>query len=511
MKLATHKRKNWIIAGVAAACFVIGTILSHRIEPGVRVQKVTLVENTPALQFLPVGAGPHPVALLAHGYMSCKENLFRYGEAFAAAGFVCFDPDLPGHGMSQRTFTVLDTVQALDSIAREVGPVDVFVGHSMGGFVGGEAVREGGMNPGLFIGVGSMPVLGDNAPPLLLLSGRFDEAFPPALLKTRTDARVVISPWADHGLEIWSPVLVNAAVEAACDAVHKTPPPPSTVWLWRFAGVALAILAAGKLASCLTDLYPQLARFRGLLISGLIVAAFMLTITGLGIDVTPHPRSFPKHSASMAVTLLLAIAAGRWRIPRWSFAALGIVVMVIAVGWVKVFGGPATARLVISTFTFAAILIVGTVIGWIAGRRGSRLQGDIAMAVIVGCAAFQWNQPPRTAAAVFKPHVAVELNSTNYDAFLGQYLFPPDYRFWTGVKLTIWRERGQLFGRGQTPTELGDVFKLYPGSETNFFVAPENERELTFVKNGKGLVTAAIVRDPEMPDSEGKKLPDSSK
>lgn len=206
--------------------------------------------------------------------------------------------------MSPRMFTVLDTVQTLDAIAREVGPVDVFAGHSMGGFVGGEAVREGGMKPGLFIGIGSMPVLGDNAPPLLLLSGRFDEAFPPALLKTRTDARVVISPWADHGLEIWSPVLVNAAVKAACDAVHKTPPPPPTAWLLRFAGVVLAILAAGKLASCLTDLFPRLARFRGLLISGSIVAAFMLTITGLGIDATPHPRSFPKHSATMAITLL---------------------------------------------------------------------------------------------------------------------------------------------------------------------------------------------------------------
>src|ERR1017187_6563593 len=331
MMLATHKRKNWIIAGVAAVCFVIGIVLSHRIEPGVRIQKVTLVENTPALQFLPVGAGPHPVVLLAHGYMSCKENLFRYGEAFAAAGFVCFDPDLPGHGMSPRMFTVLDTVQTLDAIAREVGPVDVFAGHSMGGFVGGEAVREGGMKPGLFIGIGSMPVLGDNAPPLLLLSGRFDEAFPAALLKTRTDARVVISPWADHGLEIWSPVLVNAAVKAACDAVHKTPPPPPTAWLLRFAGVVLAILAAGKLASCLTDLFPRLARFRGLLISGSIVAAFMLTITGLGIDATPHPRSFPKHGATMAITLLLAIVAGRWRIPRWTFAALGIFVMVLAI------------------------------------------------------------------------------------------------------------------------------------------------------------------------------------
>ncbi len=38
------------------------------------------------------------------------------------------------------------------------------------------------------------------------------------------------------------------------------------------------MLAAGKLASFLTDLLLQLARFRGLFIGGSIAAAFMLTV-----------------------------------------------------------------------------------------------------------------------------------------------------------------------------------------------------------------------------------------
>ena len=70
--------RNWFIAGVAAVCFITGVALSHLIEPGVRVQKVTLAEKTPALEFLPAGAVPHPVALLAHGYAGSKETLFRY-------------------------------------------------------------------------------------------------------------------------------------------------------------------------------------------------------------------------------------------------------------------------------------------------------------------------------------------------------------------------------------------------------------------------------------------------
>ena len=40
--------RNWIVAGVATVCFITGVVLSHRIEPGVRVEKVTLAEDTPA-------------------------------------------------------------------------------------------------------------------------------------------------------------------------------------------------------------------------------------------------------------------------------------------------------------------------------------------------------------------------------------------------------------------------------------------------------------------------------
>ena len=37
--------RNWIIAGVAAVCFVTGVALSRLVEPGVRVEKVTLAED----------------------------------------------------------------------------------------------------------------------------------------------------------------------------------------------------------------------------------------------------------------------------------------------------------------------------------------------------------------------------------------------------------------------------------------------------------------------------------
>jgi alpha-beta hydrolase superfamily lysophospholipase len=496
-------RRNWIIAAIAAICFITGVALSYRIEPGVRVEKVTLAEETPALKFSPVGPGPHPVALLAHGYASSKEAFFRYGEALAAAGFVCYSVDQPGHGASPQTYTLMEAAHTLEAVAREVGPIDVFVGWSMGGSTGGEAVRQGGMKPGLFIAVGSMPVLGDHAPPLLFLAGQFEEVFTPALLKTRTDARLVISPWSDHFLEGFDPVLVNAAVEAACAAVHQTPPAPPTAWRWRLLGAALAMLAAGKLASCLTDLFPRLARLRGLFIGVFIAVAFMLTIGGRWLDATPHLRL---QVIALPVILLLAIIAGKLRIPRWSLVALCVVVTAIAVCWFMASPSRPALILMASTVVLTPALIAGVVIGWFAARRGSRLQGDIAMAIFLGCVPFQCLELPRTAPETLAPHTAIKLDAELLDACVGEYEFPPDNAYWLKWKMTIRRQGDQLVEQITTKNKSYPAVEIYPESKTNFFVTAESPHELTFVNNDKGEVTMVIVRFPGIPVREGKKL-----
>jgi len=138
------RAQKWIIVVAAIISVGAGVALSHMIEPGVRVEKVMLAQQTPALKFIPTGSGPNPVALLAHGYAGSKETLFRYGEALATAGFVSYSVDQPGHGASPRPFTLMEATHVLEAVAREVGPVDVFAGWSMGGFTGGEAVREAG-------------------------------------------------------------------------------------------------------------------------------------------------------------------------------------------------------------------------------------------------------------------------------------------------------------------------------------------------------------------------------
>ncbi len=297
-------------------------------------------------------------------------------------------------------------------------------------------------------------------------------------------------------------MLVNAAVEAACAAVNKTPPPPSTAWRWRLLGAVLAMLAAGKLASCLTDLFPQLARFRGLFIGVFIAVAFLLTLGGRWLDATPHLRL---QGIAMPVIFLLAMIAGRLRIPRWSFAALGILVVVIAVCWLKVSPSVTVWVFVACAVVLTPALIAGVVIGWVAARRGSRLQGDIAMAIFVGFAPFQCLEPPRTAPEVPQPHDIIKLDAKLLDACIGEYEIASDNVFFTGTKVTIRRNGDHLVWQAFGITALPGALDLYPESETNFFLKI-NGAQVTFIKNDKGEVTAISHHMAGLPDSEGKKL-----
>jgi hypothetical protein len=506
------KNSRWI-AGAAITCLVAGALLANRVEPGIRVESITIAGDTPALHFIPAASGPRHVALLCHGFAAWKETLFRYGEALAAAGFDCYSVDLPGYGSSPRTyFSFIDAAHALEDAARAVGPVDVFLGHSMGGGVGGAAVRDGGLKPKLFIALGANPHLGKDGPPLLLLAGRFEEAVPVAVLKQRTDVRLVLGPWSEHCLELWDPVLVHEAVKAACAAVGQTSPPAPTVWRWRLAGEALGMLGALGLAFCLPTLPPRWAWARGLLVPVIFIVAMVLT-NNLWLDRVPHPRLFPGQIAVMIVTLLVVMGAGPLRVPRWSFVVLNVAVLIgslFIVTRVPVFHTPIPLALV--SVIFLPGMVAGTAIGGIAAFRGSRRDGDLAMAIIVGWFLIQLD-PHKTKAAdapAPKPSVAVKLDTKLYDACVGQYLFSPNILYGSPVKLTIRRQQNQLVGECSGENARVGAFNIYPTSETNFF--DKIDSRFTFIKNDHGEVTAVVRHLDGWPewDWEGKKLKKSA-
>jgi pimeloyl-ACP methyl ester carboxylesterase len=380
--LSINTYKSWFIAGVAAVCVVAGSVLSHRIEPGVRVEKTMLFENIPALRLFPATPGPHPKALLAHGNGASKEMLFRFGEALAAAGFDCYSVDQAGCGESPQSCSLTNRRLKFLEAERALGEVDVFIGHSMGAGTGSWSVREAGFRPKLFIGVGNTVTLGEHGPPVLLLFGRFEEFGIPAQM----NAQVVISPWSDHALEPFDPVLVNAAVKAACDTVGKPVPAPPTAWRWRFAGLVLGIAASLVLIFRLPELHPRLARVRRFIVPAVLLIAIILT-TGTWVSMTPQLRRIPLQLVLLVVIWLALVSLSRLRLPRWCLPevtgilalACGLVLFGLPLAYVK---GIFLSGLLMSISVISTVLLIPSLlVGRIATRGGSRRDGDVAMAI----------------------------------------------------------------------------------------------------------------------------------
>jgi pimeloyl-ACP methyl ester carboxylesterase len=374
--------RNWIAGGVAAVRFITGVALSQVIEPGIRVKKIMLTTNTPALRILPTTPGPHPKALLAHGGGGSKEMLFRFGEAFAAAGFDCYSVDQAGQGESPDPISLTNLVLAFPELERALGGVDVFIGHSLGGGAAAWSVRDLGFRPKLFIGLEAVADVGERGPPVLLLMARFGE-FRPLIetwLKAQTNAQVVFSPWCEHITAPYDAVLVNAGVKAACAAVGKPVPAAPTAWRWRLVGLVLGITGALGLMFCLPELHPRLARIRRFIVPGVLLIALILTL-GTWVGASPQLRRIPAHLVVLGVVWLALIGARRLRMPRWSLLVVAAILVLcfLAVYWATgIFSfGLLMAILAISTL----LLLPSVAVGRIATRGGSKRDGDIAMAI----------------------------------------------------------------------------------------------------------------------------------
>jgi hypothetical protein len=377
-------RTIWCVAIVSAVLLATGAFLSRKIEPCVTVSQVTIARDTPVLRFAPDAAGPHPVALLAHGVFCNKEMLFCYGEALAHAGFDCYSVDLPGHGQSPHPFRGEALGTSLAEAAGAVGPVDVFIGHSMGAYASALAETGHGFHPRLFIAIGALPNLGKGAPPLLLMSGELDEFVRPSWLRARTDARVEIFPRCNHLSELYDRRLVNSAVAAACETVGKAPPTAATCWRWRVSGLFLGWLGAIGLGKVVLGAsWPaRWLRWRAPLFSIVLIFGSAI-VTQPWIGAMPHLQRLPWCLGAGVLLWLLVTGLRRLKIPRWSLLALAAVCLVS--GAIVQFG----AILLLGALCFFA-LVAGTVFGAIAARHGTHGDGDIVLAITAGYVIGQW-------------------------------------------------------------------------------------------------------------------------
>jgi hypothetical protein len=205
----------------------------------------------------------------------------------------------------------------------------------------------------------------------------------------------VISPWSEHILEAFDPVLVRAAVKASCAAVGKPVPAAPTAWRWRIAGFVLGIAGAVVLIFRLPELHPRLAEFRRFIVPAIVVFAIILTM-GTWIGVTPQLRRIPQQLVLLVAIWLALAGLGKLRWPRWS---LPVVTGILAISsGVVLFGLPlAYTKGIWLAGVLMTILVMITVwllpsllVGRIATRGGSRRDGDVAMAIFASYAIGQF-------------------------------------------------------------------------------------------------------------------------
>ena len=178
---------------------------------------------------------------------------------------------------------------------------------------------------------------------------------------------------------------------------------------------------------------------------------------------------------------------------------------VIAAFWFRASQSRPALILMASTLVLMPALISGIVIAWFASRHGSRLQGDIAMAILLCCAPFRCWKMPRTALPAPTPHTAIKLDAKLVNACIGEYDIVPDNVFDTGAKVTIRRKGDHLVWQAFRDTAGQSALDLYPESETHFFFKTYGT-QVTFIKDDKGEVMAIRRHKPALPDREGKKL-----
>jgi D-alanyl-D-alanine-carboxypeptidase/D-alanyl-D-alanine-endopeptidase len=113
------------------------------------------------------------------------------------------------------------------------------------------------------------------------------------------------------------------------------------------------------------------------------------------------------------------------------------------------------------------------------------------------------DQPPQIPEPPKQP-VAIKLDTKFLDACVGHYEFATNAALAEGMKLTLRRQGDHLVSQAWAGNDTDGPVDVYPESETKFFDKFGNQ--WTFMKNGKGEVTAVILHGAAFSDYEGKKL-----
>lgn len=92
--------------------------------------------GSPAIELCPEKNTSFPVLLL-HGYGRCKEEMLPLATKLNMLGFICYIPDLSGHGKNKHVFSLNESETLIDRINYDFADKStaIIIGHSVGALI----------------------------------------------------------------------------------------------------------------------------------------------------------------------------------------------------------------------------------------------------------------------------------------------------------------------------------------------------------------------------------------
>jgi pimeloyl-ACP methyl ester carboxylesterase len=200
---------------------------------------------------------PKAVIVMGHGVSANRGVMATAAKAFAQNDYIVIAMDFWGHGRSRVKFDWEknpDQILAWCDWSREHFPnlPLAYMGHSMGGFAGAEAfARLDRPRPSAFVSMGALP---RNIVfcPMLVAAGDYEELFTieEARRRVKGEAELVRSPFSDHSLETWDPVLIERIIHWLNNTLHLEEPGhfPWASWALALLSTVLGSIAAVMVA-----------------------------------------------------------------------------------------------------------------------------------------------------------------------------------------------------------------------------------------------------------------------
>jgi pimeloyl-ACP methyl ester carboxylesterase len=247
----------------------VALLLMHMSVPsGVTRESVSIAgpDGKPCVATVWRPNSPKAIMLIGHGVTSNQGVMATIAKAFAANGYTAVTLDFWGHGRSRERFDWSSNAAQLKAWfawAHGLGGLPMaYLGHSMGGMAGANALAAPDTGVSAFVSLGMLP---GNIPACktAVAAGRFEELFSEgeARAKAGDKADVIISPFSDHSLEPLDPVLLERIVTWVNGALGLPGPVrfPWGAWARVLLATVFGCVSAFWLAGLAAGMLPRKA------------------------------------------------------------------------------------------------------------------------------------------------------------------------------------------------------------------------------------------------------------